>query len=318
MSGPGLRPAPTYRSLLFVPGGNLEWMLKAPKYGADALILDLEDSVAVDDKARARSLVSRAVAEMPPGPALFIRVNAMGAGAHRDVLETFAGRVAGYVLPKTDGVHHIHALDLLLAEMEAESGLAIGRTEIVPLPETARGFHSLFEICASSARIRRAPGGPSAVPGGDAAHALGVEVGDEGHEMLYFAASATTAIRAAGVTEVLGGMTTRIDDLDLARRVAIRARTMGSTGGMAIHPSHVPILNQVFAPSSGDIEAARAIVVAMAAAAGDGSGAIRHNGAMIDYAHIRSSLDVLERARRLGLDVGDVPDVELPEPGVRP
>jgi citrate lyase subunit beta/citryl-CoA lyase len=289
-------------------------MLKAPKYGADALVFDLEDSVAVAKKAGARGLVREAIRELAgQRPALFVRLNGWGSGfLLHDVLETFGPGVTGYLLPKTDSVRDIHALDLVLGELERETGVAVGSTEIVPLPETAHGIYKLFDICMASSRIRMAAGGSSAVKDGDTARALGIEVSQEGSEMIYFGAFAVLSLRAAGVTQVLGGMTVDLEDLDLVRRVAIRARAMGSTGSLCIHPTHVPILNEVFAPSSEDIQSAKSLVRAMAEAVDDGFGAVRYGDRMIDYAHVRSSLDLLERARQLGADIGDLPHVAVP------
>jgi citrate lyase subunit beta/citryl-CoA lyase len=106
-------------------------------------------------------------------------------------------------------------------------------------------------------------------------------------------------------------MTSTVDDLDLVRKVAMRYRSLGATGSTAIHPSHVPIHNEVFSPSPAEIEEARSILEAMAGAVAAGEAATRLGGVMIDYAHVRTSLRVVEHARELGIDVGDLPDVRV-------
>jgi citrate lyase subunit beta/citryl-CoA lyase len=110
-------------------------------------------------------------------------------------------------------------------------------------------------------------------------------------------------------------MVAQIDDLGLVRRVAARAKRMGGTGAMAIHPSHVPILNEVYGPAGEEIARARETIVAMAEAVARGDAAVRLRGAMVDHAHVAAARELLDRARSMGIDVGDVPRVPGPATG---
>jgi citrate lyase subunit beta/citryl-CoA lyase len=211
-----------------------------------------------------------------------------------------AANVAGYVLPKVNEVADVQALDSLLATHEAAAGVAVGSTEIVPLIETAAGIYHSYDIAKASTRIVRIGGGFNASPGGDAAHSLGITVGQDGAGMEPFAAFTVLSARAAGIEQIIGGMSTNFRDLDLVRQVAVASRRMGSTGTFAIHPTQVPIYNEVHTPTDAEIAEAIKVVDLMRASA---DGAIAHGDVMLDAAHVRSSERVIRRARQLGLVV---------------
>jgi citrate lyase subunit beta / citryl-CoA lyase len=312
--GSGTNPR-TFRSLLWVPGHKLDWMLKAPTYGPDAVVLDLGDSVPASLKAEARARVREAIAALSEGgTAVFVRANGWGSGhTVPDVLETIAPGVVGYVLPGTKSPEDIVALGYLLSDGEVVEGLTVGSREIVPLPESAPAIYHTYDICAASPRVVRALTAGSAIPKGDIARALGVEVDEEGEATVPFGAYTSLAMRAAGVRQVLAGMSSKIDDLDLVRRVASRARRMGANGSFAIHPSHVPVLNEVFLPQEDELEEAREVLRALARAVAGGEAAFRFRGRMLDYAQARTSRMLLEAARGWGMEVGDIPEVDIPD-----
>jgi citrate lyase subunit beta/citryl-CoA lyase len=130
-------------------------------------------------------------------------------------------------------------------------------------------------------------------------------------EMVHLNGRGILEARAAGVREVLNGSTSSIHDLDRVRAVAMRAKRLAATGTMVIHPGHIPIVNEVFSPSEAELADARGVLIAMAGAVDEGSGSTTHEGRMVDYAHVRSAVEVIDRARAFGLDVGDVPDLDV-------
>jgi citrate lyase subunit beta/citryl-CoA lyase len=247
------REAAQYRSMLFVPGHKTDWLMKASRYGADALLFDLEDSVPIDEKAEARAAVAKAIDAHAGSPfGRFVRINGWGTGhTLLDALAVVRDGLDGLMLTKVEDAEHVTALDLLLTDLEIDRGLPAGGIEILPRPETALGIYRNFEICECSARVRRYTGpGDALIPGGDATSALRLLLTpDDAPEWLVVNGAAGLQARAAGVTQVLGGMTNAISDLDLVRRLALRARALGATGSTSIHPSHVAIHNQVFSPS---------------------------------------------------------------------
>jgi citrate lyase subunit beta/citryl-CoA lyase len=130
-------------------------------------------------------------------------------------------------------------------------------------------------------------------------------------EMVHLNGRGILEARAAGVREVLNGSTSSIHDLDRVRAVAMRAKRLAATGTMVIHPGHIPTVNEVFSPSGVELAQARGVLTAMADAVSEGLGSTTHDGRMVDYAHARSALEVIDRARAFGIDVGDVPDLDI-------
>ncbi|PJG50349.1 hypothetical protein CVM73_36815 [Bradyrhizobium forestalis] len=308
------REARWYRSMLYIPGHKLDWMLKAPKYGADALMFDLEDSVEVTQKAGARNAVAAAIKELSTGPfGRFVRLNTWRTGCVLDDLNAVViDGLDGVALAKTEDPEDIAALDLVLGELERSRGLPVGRIEICAHAETAMAMYRLYDICMASQRIKRtgAAGGPT--PGGDGARSLGLQLNDLTDEGICFGAYSVLQARAAGIMHVEGAMTARLDDLEFVRRIGERSKRMGASFGSAIHPSHIPIINEIYSPSQDEINDARDIVSAVAEATARGEGAVRYKSTMLDYALVRTAMDVLKKAQTVGIDVGNVPKVELP------
>ena len=302
-----------YRSMLYVPGHKLDWMLKSEKYGADAYIYDLEDSVAIEAKQAAREAVAKAVGVLKDKPfGRFVRLNGWRTGEIlRDLLAVIVQGLDGVILAKTEDPEDITALDLVISELERERNIPVGSVEITPLTETAISIYKLYDICMASPRVKRTCNVGQIFNGGDGFRALGVTVNENGDEILYFDAYSIIQSRAAGITNIMGGMSSKIGDLDLVRRMSERAKRMGATGARAIHPSHVAVLNEVYSPSVASVEEARETLKLMAAAISRGDAAIQFKGRMVDYAHVRSALELLDRAKSVGMDVGDVPDVEV-------
>ncbi len=311
------RQARRYRSMMFVPGQKLDWMRKAPRYGPDALVFDLEDGVPVPLKPSAREHVAEALTELKDEPVgRFVRVNGWRTHGRLldDLMVVVRDGLDGVVLPKTEDVEDVSGLDLLLEELEASRGLPLGRIEILPLRETARAMYRVHEICLASERVKRVSGvGGSPVPGGDVTRELGTHPSDpESDVEIYLTGGSVVAARAAGVTEILAGSTTHVGDTDHMRRMAQRGRALGATGAFCFHPSQVPVVNEVFAPSMAEILEAQEILEVMAEGISQGDAAIRYNNRFVDYAHVRASRELLAQARAVGLDAGNIAGTSPP------
>lgn len=301
------------RSILIVPGQKLAWLLKAPQYGADGLMFELEDAVPVDAKAQARQATARAIDELQGVDALLlVRVNGWGTGRLLDDLDAVVRPgLDGVALPKTDSPEQVRALDLALTELELTRGLPPGRLEIYPILESAYGILRNFEAISCSPRVRRAGGMIGANPGGDYHRAMGNRWTEEGLESLYVNSRSVLHARAAGIENIIAGPVAEFGNEALLRRVMTSVRTIGANGALAIHPSQVPVLNEVFAPSQAEIDEARSLLVAMADAVERGDAAVGHQGKMVDYAQVRSALDFLTRAEAMGLATGDYPKLDV-------
>ena len=243
----------------------------------------------------------------------FVRVNGWRTGnLLGDLTSVVCAGLDGAMLPKTEDVEDVVGLDLLLGELEMERGLPVGRIEIVPLCETARGMYMHYEICMASERIRRSGGGGGMPPGGDGTRALGLHLtSEDGYESLFANGRGNLEARAAGVTQIMGGMTTKLNDLDLVRRLMVRSKSLGASGALAIHPSHIPVLNEVFSPTREEIAEAQEVIRVMKSAVARGDAAVRLGDRMVDYAHVRSALDLLRLAQGFGLDAGEIPEMAI-------
>ena len=275
------------RSLLFVPGDRPERMAKALGLGADALILDLEDSVAPVAKAAARIAARDFLRTAERTCALFVRINPLGGGlADDDLAAVLEARPDGIVLPKAEGGASVAALDARLS----------GRDGILILPiasETPAAVFGLGSYRDSSPRLAGLTWGAEDLPA--AIGAATAREADGRYTCPYevVRALALFGAHAAGVPAI-ETVYPAFRDLDGLAAYAARGRRDGFTGMMAIHPAQVPVINAAFAPTEGEIARARAIVVAFAA--NPGAGALQLDGAMIDAPHLKQARATLALA----------------------
>lgn len=300
------------RSLLFVPGHKVRWLPSALGCGADGVILDLEDAVAVAGKEGARHEVAAALSGWGrvggERPVLrLVRVNGWGTGHLLADLDAVVGPgLDGICLPKVDGAADVGALARVLDELEAARGLPPGRLEIFPVAETARGMLDVTAICSASPRVRRISGVSHSVPGGDFYRALGARWDPSGVEALHTGAMTVLAGRAAGLGNILCGPSSAVDDVAHLRAVLERGRTLGADGALCIHPSHVAVAHEVFTPGKEEVAEALALLAAVAEADHRGDGAVVVDGRMVDRAHQRSSEELVRRARQFGLLTSEI------------
>jgi len=300
-----------YRSILFVPGNRPEWMDKAPKYGPDALILDLEDAVPVAEKAEARKTVRAGIARLRErGVPTVVRVNGVNTGLTAEDVEAVvtAGLVA-VAIPKLERVEEVLKVDAWIELFERKAGLPVGTVEIMALPETARGIMNIYQLATACPRVGNIVGGVGA-RSGDVTKAIGYKWTRPGLETLYMASHMLLAARAAGIEYPLAAGSLEVGDTELVRAQLQRAREVGFRGALLIHPSAVPIANETFAPSQEEIDWNKGVLRAMAEAEQAGRAAVTYDGMMIDYAHVRNALDLLRQAAAFGIEVGEYPQVK--------
>jgi citrate lyase subunit beta/citryl-CoA lyase len=300
-----------YRSVLFVPGNRPDWIDKAPKYGPDALILDLEDAVPNAEKVEARQIVRAGIERLRErGVPVVVRVNGINTGLTGEDVEAIvtAGLVA-VAIPKLEYVEEVLKVDAWIELFERKCGLPVGTVEIMVLPETARGIMDIYKLATACTRVGNIVGGIGA-RSGDVTKAIGYKWTRGGLETLYMASHMLLAARAAGIEYPLGAGSLEVGDTDLVRAQLQRAREVGFRGALLIHPSAVPIANEVFAPSREEIEWNKGVMRAMAEAEQAGRAAVTYDGMMIDYAHVRNALDLLHQAEAFGIEVGEYPQVK--------
>ncbi|WP_086558731.1 HpcH/HpaI aldolase/citrate lyase family protein [Streptomyces africanus] len=291
-------PRPPLRSLLFVPGLRTDWLPKARAAGADAVVLDLEDAVPAPDKPLARARVAEALAKAAAQPdggmALFVRVNPLDAWAGAEELRAVVRPgLAGVVLPKVHTAADVRLADRLIGWCEHEHGLPAGTTALVPLLESARALHDAYDIAAAAPRVAHV--GALTAPGGDVERAVGYRWSPQGTETLALRSRVLLDVRAAGAPGPVTGLWTDITDLTGLRAFAEQNRALGYEGMMAIHPTHVPVINEVFAPTPEELDRCARLVAAVEAAQRDGVGALTFEGRMVDEAMAETARAVLAR-----------------------
>ena len=299
------------RSILFVPGNRPEWMDKAPKYNPDALILDLEDAVPIAEKKQTRLIVRDGIKRLSErGVAIFVRVNGVETGLTGEDIEAIVqpGLVA-IAIPKLQYVEEVRKVDAWIELFERKAGMEIGTVKIVVLPETSRGIKDAYELLTACPRVGNICGAPS-VKSGDVSKAIGYQWTESGLEMLYAQQHTLLCARAAGIEYPITGGPLEIRNQAIVAQQLRRSRQQGYRGALLIHPSQVEPTNQVFSPSPEEIEWNRGVLQAMADAEAAGRAAVTYDGMMIDYAHVRNALDLLEQARTFGLPVGELPKIK--------
>lgn len=284
-----------YRTLLFVPAIKKKWVGKVACYKADGVILDLEDSVPVQSKTVARQNAAEAIPHMSAeGVHVFVRINRVTEFDENDLRAVIQPGLAGIVLPKLDGPEEIEELSALLDKLEEEKGLENGFVKLLPILETAKSMQLAYEIACCD-RVMGIAG--LSAKNGDVARALGYQWTAEGLETLYMRSKVVMAARAAGV-QPIGGLWQDVHHLEGLKKSASFNRQLGFVGELILHPSHVSIVNDLYAPSEEDIEYYAGMVEAFEAAERNGETAFMYRGEHIDYAHVKTAREVLAVAEQ--------------------
>jgi citrate lyase subunit beta/citryl-CoA lyase len=283
------------RSILFVPGHREGWPEKAAASGADGLILDLEDAVPIAAKAQARVMVAESIRRLrasSPRLGIYVRLNALETGIAGDDIEVVTvDGLDGFVLPKTYGPRDVAHFDALVTHYERRNGLRAGSIEFILSLETAQAYAACEKMIAASPRVATLFSGTAR--DADVSRSIGFEFTPEGFETLYLRSRAVLAVRAAGLEFPIVGLWQDLKDPDGARRFAIQNRQLGFRGQVVIHPSHVPIVNEVFTPSAQDAAFYRGMITAFEEAESRGIAAITYEGHHIDYAHVKTAREIV-------------------------
>jgi len=290
-------PLPTLRSLLFVPGSREELLPKAAASGADALVLDLEDSVPSTVKDVARACVSAELARSSR-PLTCIRINHPSCGELEKDLAVLAPHAAQAVmLPKVAGVQDVEAVDARLSIFERDSGLGRDSISILVVIETSIGLRNLFDVLRSRPRIRGAA--LASAEEGDFMLDIGGRWTPTGEALTYARGKFVCDARAAGVTWIVDGAFMNLRDAAALETESRLARNHGFSSKVAIHPRQVAVINEVFSPTAEEVDRARKLMEAFREAEALGRGALEFRGMMIDYANVRWARRILELAREV-------------------
>lgn len=282
------RTLPVWRSLLYVPANVPRFIDGAHKRGADAIILDLEDSVPLAERPAARRDLAATAENVARGGAdVVVRINRPFRETMRDLEAAISPRVAALAVTKVDSADHVRLIAEVVSELEAERGMAVGTTQFIVMIETADAWFRMPEIAKASPRIAALTLG-----GEDFALSVGMLPNAEG--LFLPKQQLAIAARAAGVLP-LGFIGTVADyrDLDAFRETVRRSRRLGFRGASVIHPAQIPILNAEFAPAADEVASAQRIVAAYDEAVAAGRGSISVDGKMIDVPVVLRAQELL-------------------------
>lgn len=288
------------RSWLFVPGDSETKLAKVASYGADVVVIDLEDAVAPQAKPRARVLASRwleAQRAQNDGPERWVRINALGTAQWReDLAAVMAARPDGILVPKAEGPEQLQVLGAELQQLEQRHGAPAGVTRVVTMvgesPAAALGIGS--DLATPLPRLAGLTWGAEDLAAGLRARRKRDAQGNWTDAFRHVRAQVLLTARARGVMPI---DTLHADFRDLAtlERIAGESYADGFAGMLAIHPAQVPIINAAFSPDEAEIAQARAIVNAFSA--DPGAGALEFDGRMIDQPHLEQARRLLEESR---------------------
>lgn len=289
---------PEYRTLLFMPGDDKKKIIKGASLDVDAVIMDLEDGVALNQKDVARQIVTECLKDTAINfgkTARLVRINPPRQGLQAaDIAETIHGVPDGYVIPKVESAREIQNISHTLIERELYMGLAPDTIKLLAIIETARGVVNLREIAQADSRLIAIMFGAE-----DLAGDMGAIRSAEGWEVFYAKSKLVTTATAFGL-QPIDTPYIDIDNIEGLKADTERSMKMGYTGKLLIHPKHIAPVAEIFTPSDQEIARAQELIHLHDEQQASGTGVFRYEGKMVDMPMIRAAERVLTRARLAG------------------
>ena len=274
------------RSYLFAPGNHERRVEKALGLGADVVILDLEDAVAISEKRSTRELINKTL-EQPRNCAVFVRVNAYDTEfCYGDICSIVSENLDGIVLPKLERLEDLRSIDWLLGNLEQERGLPNGSIDLMPIIETAVGLVNIREIAGADTRVKRLAFG-----GGDYTRDLGMEWTLKEDELLPVRSEMVLASRFGKLEPPVDTVFIHIKEHDAFRSSCSNILGLGFQGKMCIHPDQVPVTNETFTPDPEEVKWSQRVIDEFAKAEKAGIASIQVDGYFVDY-------PIVEKAQR--------------------
>ena len=266
------------RTMMFVPGNNPSMMQDAYIYGADSLMLDLEDSVTLAEKDAARRLVYHALKEVNYGTTeMVVRINPLNTPyGVKDIEAVVKAGVDVIRMPKTETAEEVKEVEAEIERVEREIGVPVGKTQIMAAIESALGVINAYSIATSSKRMMGIALGAE-----DYCANLKTNRSKDGAELLLARETIVVAARAAGI-DALDTVFSDMNDMETFKNEVAFIKKLGFDGKSIINPRQIDIVHEIFAPSQKEIDKARLILNAIKEAERKGSGVISLNGKMVD------------------------------------
>ena len=300
------RPAPERfrlrRTMMFLSAQKPGLIKDAYIYGADSLILDLEDAVAENQKDAARFSLYHTLKTIDYGSTeVLVRINGLDTPHwEEDVRVSVAGGADGIRIAKCESSADIHQVEQAVERAEREFGVPKGRTLLMAALESPKGVLNAHDICCASNRLLGI-----ALSGGDFRKCMQVSPTRDGVEMAAARGHMVLVARAAGV-QCFDTVFTDLDDMEGFRREVIQNREMGFDGKSVINPKQIPVVHEIFAPTQKEIAAAEKIVRAVQEQAAQGIGVFTIDGKMIDIAFLPGAARTIALAKACGIYKGEL------------
>ncbi|MGH7826313.1 MAG: HpcH/HpaI aldolase/citrate lyase family protein [Candidatus Binatia bacterium] len=291
------------RSWMFVPGHRQKMIDKALGLNADAIMLDIEDGVAPNEKDTARRLIGEALGreKIPNSPARFVRINAIGhARMDADIEAVVRPGLEGLVLPKVETADEVRKVDSILNAREPTLKMTSGDVKLLVAIESPRGLLNGPAIAACCPRVIGLMFGAE-----DFGRELGLPTSREGEarDMLY-ARSAMVIAAAAAHVQAVDGVWVDLKDTDGLIGFAKQSRRLGFSGMSSVHPSQIDPINSLFSPTPEEVNYAEQVVQAFEEAGARGDGSIALGGQLIDRPIVERARRTLDMAKSLGIVAG--------------
>lgn len=278
------------RSLMFVPAHNQKLLDSSLRRDADVLLLDIEDSVPVIDKQRARDNIKSFVRETGGGKVLFPRVNDRESGELlKDLYQLTVPGIAGFMYPKSTKGEDVYFVGKLLETIEYEKGFPIGTFKLIPLIETAGAVVNIKEICTACTRVVAVAFGCE-----DYVTDLGGKHDAEGQSIFYARNAIVNAARATGVLPI-DTVHIKVHDLEDLERNLVISKNLGFEGMLVLNPKELPLVNQYFSPSEEEIAWAEKMVQLTAEAKAEGKGVAVKDGKFIGPPMLKMAKAILAK-----------------------
>lgn len=291
-----MNPVFAWRSMLFVPVTNERFIQSALRRPADALQLDLEDSIALDQKEAARSCVATVAKQCKDhGHDVIVRVNRPWRMLVRDIEAAVCESVQALTLPKVPNAEFVQAVAEVVEEVEIEKGIPSGSTRFIVMIEDAEGLHNMNSIAAAHPRICGMIVGAEDL-------AVSLQVAVNADSLYVPNVLAVAACRRAGIAPIgfVGSVADFSDEKEF-KEVVERAARLGFEGAFCIHPSQVPLANEAFSPSKAAVEKAKALIAKFEEEKAQGRAACTFEGRMVDAPVVKQALRIVEKGNVFGL-----------------
>ncbi len=280
------------RSIVFVPGNRANMLERALGFSADIIMVDLEDSVPLGEKAAACELATEWVPRLAEaGKQVMVRVNALETGlAAGELSAVVSADLSGISIGKGNTPWDVQQVDKLLAPLESRIGIETGNIKVIPWIETAMSIVHVYEMARASQRTVGIAFGAE-----DYTNDMGIIRSDFGEECYFARSTVAVAARAAGVAG-LDGPFVGFRDPEGLKTDAGAARRMGYTGKFAIHPAQIDAINETFSPNPEDVAYAKRVVEAWDEAEAAGRGSLSIDGRMVDVPVVKRAQNLLAQA----------------------